>query len=83
MLAHLAIHTPKPARIDDLITSMQRFAAAGRSQAGLQEVHTMRDTESGKLLGLAIWERGLRSGRPSDADGRRERPVPGVGGHHP
>jgi hypothetical protein len=26
MLAHLAIHTPKPKRIDDLIASMQRFA---------------------------------------------------------
>jgi heme-degrading monooxygenase HmoA len=56
MLVHLAIHMPKPARIDDLITSMQRFDAAGRSQAGLQEVHTMRDLESGKFLGLAIWE---------------------------
>ena len=56
MLVHLAIHTPKPERIDDLIASMQRFAAAGRLQAGLQAVHTMRDAESGKLLGLAIWE---------------------------
>jgi len=56
MLAHLAIHTPKPERIDDLIASMQRFAAVGRSQAGLHEVHTMRDAKSGKLLGLAIWE---------------------------
>jgi quinol monooxygenase YgiN len=56
MLVHVAIHTPKPERIDDLIASMQRFAAAGRSQAGLLEVHTMRDAESGKLLGLAIWE---------------------------
>jgi hypothetical protein len=25
MLAHLAIHTPKPKRIDDLIASMQRL----------------------------------------------------------
>ena len=56
MLVHIAIHTPKPERIDDLIASMKRFAAAGRSQAGLREVHTMRDAESGKLLGLAIWE---------------------------
>ena len=56
MLAHLAIHTPKPERIDELIASMQRFAAAGRLEAGLKEVHTMRDAESGKLLGLAIWE---------------------------
>jgi hypothetical protein len=35
---------------------MQRFAAAGRSQPGLQEVNTMREPELGKLLGLAIWE---------------------------
>jgi heme-degrading monooxygenase HmoA len=56
MLVHLAIHTPRPEHIDDLIASMERFAAAGRSQAGLQEVHTMRDADSGKLLGLAIWE---------------------------
>lgn len=56
MLVHIAIHTPKPEHIDDLIASMHRFAAAGRSQAGLQEVHTMRDAKSGKLLGLAIWE---------------------------
>ena len=55
MLASLAIHTPKPEHVDDVIASMQRFAAAGRSQAGLQEVHTMRDA-SGRLLGLAIWE---------------------------
>ena len=56
MLVHLAIHTPKPEAIDALIASMQRFAAAGRTQAGLREVHTMRDPESGRLLGLAIWE---------------------------
>ena len=35
---------------------MQRFASAGRTQPGLQEVHTMREEESGRLLGLAIWE---------------------------
>ena len=56
MLVHLAIHTPRPEHVDDMIASMERFAAAGRSQAGLQEVHTMRDADSGKLLGLdAAW----------------------------
>ena len=35
---------------------MQRFASAGRTPPGLQEVHTMREEESGRLLGLAIWE---------------------------
>ena len=56
MIVHLAIHTPKPEGVEPLIASMQRFAAAGRKQTGLQEVHTMREAESGKLLGLAIWE---------------------------
>ena len=76
MLAHLAIHTPKPERIDDLIASMQRFAAVGRSQAGLQEVHTMRDAKSGTLLGLALWEtreafdRGVQAMRAAVEDDR-------------
>jgi heme-degrading monooxygenase HmoA len=56
MIVHLAIHTPKPEGVEPLIGSMHLFAAAGRKQPGLQEVHTMRDAESGKLLGLAIWE---------------------------
>jgi heme-degrading monooxygenase HmoA len=56
MLVHLAIHTPKPEGVEPLIASMQLFAAAGRRQTGLREVHTMREVESGKLLGLAIWE---------------------------
>jgi heme-degrading monooxygenase HmoA len=56
MIVHIAIHTPTPEGVGPLIASMQRFAAAGRTHPGLQEVHTMRDDESGKLLGLAIWE---------------------------
>lgn len=56
MIVHIAIHTPKPEHVDDLIASMHRFAAGGASQAGLREVHTMRDAGSGKLFGLAMWE---------------------------
>lgn len=56
MIVHLAIHTPTPDGVEPLIASMQRFAATGRTQPGLREVHTMRDAESGKPLGLAIWE---------------------------
>jgi heme-degrading monooxygenase HmoA len=56
MIVHLAVHTPKSEGVEPLIASMHRFAEAGRSQPGLREVHTMRDTRSGKLIGLAIWE---------------------------
>ena len=73
MIAHIAIHTPNPESADELIASMKRFAAAGRSQPGLQEVHTMRDAESGKLLGLALSgdARGFRKRCSSDAGRRR------------
>jgi heme-degrading monooxygenase HmoA len=56
MIVHVAIHTPTPEGVEPLVASMQRFAEAGRTQPGLQEVHTMRDAGSGRLLGLAIWE---------------------------
>jgi heme-degrading monooxygenase HmoA len=56
MIVHIAIHTPTPEGAEPLIASMQRFAAAGRTQPGLRGVHTMRDQDSGKLLGIAIWE---------------------------
>jgi heme-degrading monooxygenase HmoA len=56
MIVHLAVHTPKPEHVDDLIASMHRFAAGGAGQPGLQQVRTMRDVRSGKLVGLAIWE---------------------------
>jgi quinol monooxygenase YgiN len=56
MIVHLAIHEPKPDRVDELIASMHRFAAAGRSQPGCREVHTLRDGDSGRLFGLAIWD---------------------------
>jgi heme-degrading monooxygenase HmoA len=76
MIAHIAIHTPNPESVDELIASMERFAAAGRSQPGLQEVHTMRDAKSGTLLGLALWEtreafdRGVQAMRAAVDDDR-------------
>jgi heme-degrading monooxygenase HmoA len=83
MIAHIAIHRPNPESVDDLIASMERFAAAGRSQPGLQEVHTMRDAESGTLLGLALWEtrEAFDRGCSGDAGRRRRRPLRRVGEH--
>lgn len=66
MIVHLSIHRPLPGRETDLIESMHRFGAADGSIPGLREAHTLRDRESGALVGLAIWESedAFRSGVP-------------------
>jgi len=55
MMFHVAIHRPKPEFEQVLVDSMHRFGAAARTQAGLREVHTLRDTRSCVLVGLAVW----------------------------
>jgi heme-degrading monooxygenase HmoA len=56
MFVHLSIHRPRPGKEDQLVDSMRRFGEAGGSIPGLREVHTLRDRESGTLVGLAIWD---------------------------
>lgn len=56
MLVHLSIHRPMPGRERELIESMRRFGTADGEIPGLREVHTLRDRESGVLVGLSIWE---------------------------
>jgi heme-degrading monooxygenase HmoA len=56
VIVHLAIHSPKPEHTGDVIASMHRFAEAASGQPGLRSVHSLRDSETGKLVGLAIWE---------------------------
>ena len=67
MLFHVAIHHPKPEFEQALIDSMHRFGAAARTQAGLREVHTLRDARSGILMGLAVLESAsaLEAARPA------------------
>jgi heme-degrading monooxygenase HmoA len=57
VFVHLSIHRPKPGKESDLIDSMHRFGQANDSPIpGLREAHTLRDRETGTLVGLAIWE---------------------------
>ena len=56
MFVQIAIHRPRPGQEQALIESMHRFGAAARTQPGLREVHTLRDPNSGALVGMAIWE---------------------------
>lgn len=53
---HISVHHPKEGKTDTLIDSMHRFGAAIQNAPGLISVHTLRDTRSDALIGLAIWE---------------------------
>jgi heme-degrading monooxygenase HmoA len=57
VLVHISIHRPVAGKEQDLIDSMHRFGEAdGAPIPGLREVHTLRDRETGALVGLAIWD---------------------------
>lgn len=56
MLVHLSIHRPVPGKEQDLIHSMRRFGEADGDLPGLREVLTLRDRESGALVGLSMWD---------------------------
>jgi heme-degrading monooxygenase HmoA len=67
VIHQIGIHHPKPEFEQAVIDSMHRFGAAAKSQAGLREVHTLRDVRSGALVGLAVWEstEALEAARPA------------------
>ena len=76
MFIHIAIHRPHADKQQDVIASMHRFGAAARSQAGLREVHTLRDQQSGALVGLAIWDsqEAWQAARPAMWDAVKDDP---------
>jgi hypothetical protein len=56
MFVNLSIMKANPGHDDELADSMRRFAVAARAQAGLSVCTTLRDAETGDLVGLAVWE---------------------------
>ena len=56
MYVHMAIHRPHPDKEHLMLDSMRRFGVALKKQPGLREVYQLKDTNSGALVGLAIWD---------------------------
>jgi heme-degrading monooxygenase HmoA len=52
----ISIHRPHADKERLLIDSMHRYGEAARKQPGLVSVHTLKDENTGELLGLAIWD---------------------------
>lgn len=51
-----SVHHPHPEYRDALIASMHRYGAAIDGMPGLVSIHTLADTASDRLVGLAIFD---------------------------
>ena len=56
MFVHISIHYPKPEYEGTLIESMHRFGAAVAGAPGLRHAMTLKDEETGRLVGLMVWD---------------------------
>jgi len=56
MYVSLSIMKPNPGQEQATIESMHRFGDAARTQEGLRLVTTLKDPESGDLIGIALWD---------------------------
>ena len=56
MYIHLAVHYPKPEHAADLLASMHRVDDAAQGAPGLIQIGAWRDRDTGRLVGLAMWE---------------------------
>lgn len=52
----MSVHHPRPEHRAALIESMHRYGAALAGRPGLVSVHTLADSDSDRLVGLAIFE---------------------------
>lgn len=56
MFVHMSIHHPRAGQEQALIDSMHRYGQAMQAHPGFQRAHALRDQDSGRLVGLAIWD---------------------------
>ncbi len=56
MFILMSVHHPKREHEAALIDSMHRYGNAIRGRPGVRAVHTLKDKDSGRLVGLAIFE---------------------------
>ncbi len=56
MFVHMSIHYPRQEKEQFLIESMHRFGETAKELPGLISVNTLKDEDTGRVIGLAIWE---------------------------
>jgi hypothetical protein len=56
MFVSISVHRLKPGKEPLMLGSMRRYGAAAKEAGGLQQVHELKDENTGDLVGLAIWD---------------------------
>jgi heme-degrading monooxygenase HmoA len=56
LFVNIAIHRPHQDEERFVVESMHRYGEAAKKQKGLVSVHTLKDENTGELVGLAIWD---------------------------
>ncbi len=57
MYAVISVHYPKPEKEGRLIDSMHRFSKAMKGRKGLKKAYTLRDEETGRIVGIALFDK--------------------------
>ena len=55
MYVNIAIHRPHQDKEKFPIDSMHQYGELAKKQPGIVSVHTLKDENTGELVGLAIW----------------------------
>ncbi|HEY3344577.1 MAG TPA: antibiotic biosynthesis monooxygenase [Anaerolineaceae bacterium] len=56
MIMHVTIHHPDPEKTGGMVDALHRFEGQIRSQPGVLSVHTLKDSHTGALVSLAVWQ---------------------------
>lgn len=56
MFVSMTVHKAHPGKEALLLEMMHRYGEAGKGQPGLQQLHVLRDTTRGELIGLTLWD---------------------------
>ncbi len=56
MIMHITVHHARPDMERMLLDHMHRYQTSVKGQPGLLGVHLLRDTDTGSLVGISVWE---------------------------
>jgi len=56
MFVHMTLHYPLRGKEERIVDAMKRYAAVMDGKPGGREAHLFRDTGTGKIIGLYLWD---------------------------
>jgi len=56
MFVHMSLHYPRRGQEQFIISSMKRYGAMMKGKPEHRQTHILRDSRTGKLIGMAFWD---------------------------